>query len=262
MRIVAFAGLAFLWPLAAANLDFRGAVIVIPLNASVPERKAATMLSEEIEKRTQLRLKVQTTPVVEGPAFVLGRTDQMKSIATQFTGAPTKAEGFTFRSAPDGSRPMAVATGFDDRGVVFGTGYLLRQLRMSRQRLELEPGLNITTSPALPVRGQQLGYRPKTNAYDAWSVPMWDQYIRELAIFGTNTIELIPPRSDDADDSPHFPLHENRHDGGNVEDRPASTAWTYRSGIRRWTKTIPIQRRSSSRSRNGQRFSNACPKST
>src|SRR5204862_1081964 len=35
---------------------------------------------------------------------------------------------------------------------------------------------------------------------------MWDQYIRDLAIFGTNTVELIPPRSDDADDSPHFPL--------------------------------------------------------
>jgi hypothetical protein len=35
---------------------------------------------------------------------------------------------------------------------------------------------------------------------------MWDQYFRDLAIFGTNAIELISPRSDDADDSPHFPL--------------------------------------------------------
>jgi hypothetical protein len=35
---------------------------------------------------------------------------------------------------------------------------------------------------------------------------MWEQYIRELAIFGNNTIELIPPRSDDDDDSPHFAL--------------------------------------------------------
>jgi hypothetical protein len=37
-------------------------------------------------------------------------------------------------------------------------------------------------------------------------VNRWEQYIRELAIFGTNTIELIPPRSDDDADSPHFPL--------------------------------------------------------
>ena len=35
---------------------------------------------------------------------------------------------------------------------------------------------------------------------------MWEQYIRDLAVFGTNAIELIPPRSDDDADSPHFPL--------------------------------------------------------
>jgi hypothetical protein len=77
---------------------------------------------------------------------------------------------------------------------------------MGRQRLELSEALNVDTAPEVVVRGHQLGYRPKTNAYDAWSVPMWEQYIRELAIFGTNTIELIPPRSDDDADSPHFPL--------------------------------------------------------
>jgi len=35
---------------------------------------------------------------------------------------------------------------------------------------------------------------------------MWEQYIRDLAVFGTNAIELIPPRSDDEPDSPHFTL--------------------------------------------------------
>ena len=33
-------------------------------------------------------------------------------------------------------------------------------------------------------------------------------YIRDLAIFGNNAIELIPPRSDDDADSPHFPLSQ------------------------------------------------------
>ncbi len=37
---------------------------------------------------------------------------------------------------------------------------------------------------------------------------MWEQYIRDLAVFGTNAIELIPPRSDDDADSPHFPLSQ------------------------------------------------------
>src|SRR5262249_1150919 len=56
------------------------------------------------------------------------------------------------------------------------------------------------------LRGRQLGYRPKTNSYDGWTVAMWEQYIRDLAVFGCNAVELIPPRSDDAPDSPHFPL--------------------------------------------------------
>src|SRR6516225_11326842 len=32
-----------------------------------------------------------------------------------------------------------------------------------------------------------------------------EQYFRDLAVFGCNAIELIPPRSDDDADSPHFP---------------------------------------------------------
>jgi hypothetical protein len=178
-------------PAIAATLDLRQAAIVIPAGASKPISKAATMLAEEITKRTQIRPKIQTQPAA-GPAFVLKRGP-----------GPGKPEAFSVVAA--GSPPVVTVTGFDDRGVVFGTGYLLRQLHMGRQRLELSE-LNVTSAPKMPIRGHQLGYRPKTNAYDAWTVAMWDQYIRELAIFGTNTIELIPPRSDDAADSPHFSL--------------------------------------------------------
>ena len=141
---------------------------------------------------------------------------------------------------------MAV-TGYDDRAVVFGAGWVLRHLTMARQRLELDAGLSVTSAPAVAVRGHQLGYRPKTNSYDAWTVPMWEQYIRDLAVFGTNAIELIPPRSDDDADSPHFPLPPMRDDGRRCRASPTSTAWTSGSGIRRWTRTTPTRRRSSSR---------------
>jgi hypothetical protein len=179
---------------AAQSLDFKNAVIVLPEPATLPQRKAAVMLAEEIEKRTQLRIKTVTVDPGQGPAFIL------KSAS----GGPP--EGFGFVSSNPGERPVATVTGNDDRGFVFGAGYLLRQLHMGRQRLELDSSRHILTAPATPIRGHQLGYRPKTNSYDGWNVPLWEQYIRELAIFGTNTIELIPPRSDDAPDSPHFPL--------------------------------------------------------
>ena len=85
-------------------------------------------------------------------------------------------------------------------------GRLLRELDMGKGSVTLPDEFHIATAPQYPLRGHQLGYRPKTNSYDAWSVPIWEQYIRDLAVFGTNAAELIPPRSDDAADSPHFPL--------------------------------------------------------
>jgi len=178
----------------AQLLDFKNAVIVLPVHARVPLHKAAQMLAEEIEKRTQLRLTTVAADPGEGAAFVLR------------LGSSGPAEGFGFVSSNPGERPVATIMGNDDRGVVFGTGYLLRQLHMGRQRLELDSSRQMSTAPTVSIRGHQLGYRPKTNSYDGWTVPLWEQYIRELAIFGTNTIELIPPRSDDAKDSPHFPL--------------------------------------------------------
>ena len=77
---------------------------------------------------------------------------------------------------------------------------------MAPASIGVPDGLAIVSTPRVALRGHQLGYRPKTNAYDAWDVPMWEQYIRDLAVFGSNAIELIPPRSDDAPSSPHFPL--------------------------------------------------------
>jgi hypothetical protein len=77
---------------------------------------------------------------------------------------------------------------------------------MSRDRIELAAPLNFTAAPAMSIRGHQIGYRPKTNSYDAWDLAQWEQYIRDLAVFGCNSVELIPPRSDDDADSPHFPL--------------------------------------------------------
>lgn len=167
------------------------AVIVVDPAASKPQQKAAQMLSEEIAKRTQIRLKIAAQPPAGVPSIQLRRVQG---------GGP--ADGFRVTVSDQG---IAIE-GNDDRGVVFGAGYLLRKLTMGRQRLEAGEDVQVTTAPKIGIRGHQLGYRPKTNAYDAWSVPMWEQYIRELAIFGTNTIELIPPRSDDDADSPHFPL--------------------------------------------------------
>ena len=170
----------------APALDLKTAVIRLRPNAAPVEKKAATMIAEEVEKRTQFRLPLNPAG---GPVISIER-------------GAGPAEGYTLVTTAN----SVTIRGNDDRGVIFGAGYFLRQAAMSRQKFDIAEGLNTASAPKIAIRGHQLGYRPKTNAYDGWSVPLWEQYIRELAIVGANTVELIPPRSDDDADSPHFPL--------------------------------------------------------
>jgi hypothetical protein len=167
-----------------AALDLTKAVVV-------SQQKAAGMLIEEVEKRTQVRWSIaQARPPAGAPVI---------EVRLAGSGPP---EGYSIRVA--GGAVSVV--GNDARGVLFGVGRLLRSLRMSKGAIAIPDGLSVTTAPRYPLRGHQLGYRPKTNSYDGWTVAMWEQYIRDLAVFGTNAVELIPPRSDDDADSPHFPL--------------------------------------------------------
>ena len=176
---------------AAELMDVSQASVVMPPNAPPRVKKAITVLIEEVEKRCGLRWRITehaANEVAIYPAVVQSRL---------------KAEGYEIRR--EGNRLFI--DGADERGLLFGVGKLLRIIQFDRQSAKLDPSLaNISTAPTYSLRGHQLGYRPKTNAYDAWTVATWDQYIRDLAMFGTNAIELIPPRSDDLADSPHFPL--------------------------------------------------------
>jgi hypothetical protein len=79
-------------------------------------------------------------------------------------------------------------------------------MELRPKSIRIPAGLRVSTAPKFPLRGMQLGYRPKVNAYDAWSPAQFDQYIRELALFGANSIEILPPRTDDERTSPHMKL--------------------------------------------------------
>ena len=178
-----------IFPQCASALDLSGAVVVAAPNLTRNERKAVAMLVDEVEKRTGIRWPVSSPPT--------------EGVRIEVLSQPSPpAEGYHIET---GSAWIRV-TGNDARGVLFGIGRLLRELRMEKGAVSITDGWKETSAPRYLLRGHQLGYRPKTNSYDGWTVPVWEQYIRDLAVFGTNAIELIPPRSDDEPDSPHFPL--------------------------------------------------------
>lgn len=172
----------------AQTIDLSKATIVATSSLGPRGQRYARLLQEEVEMRTGLRLQIGAA-TVSGPTITLAKT----------SGAP---ESFRLETNANG----ATISGANDRGLLFGVGKLLRQLEMRRQQVRVATGLRFEEKPEIALRGHQLGYRPKTNSYDAWDLEQWRHYIQELAVFGTNTVELIPPRSDDDPDSPHFPI--------------------------------------------------------
>lgn len=179
-------------------IDITQAVVQLRPDLHPLAQKAACVLVEEAEKRTRLRWPIVATTSAANQVVIV--------LSHQEPSAAQPADGFQISTQADAAQVHIQIVGNDPRGLLFGVGYLLRQLRMARDRVILPQPLNLTTAPHYALRGHQLGYRDKTNAYDGWDLPQWDQYMRELAIFGTNAVELIPPRSDDRLDSVHFPL--------------------------------------------------------
>jgi hypothetical protein len=220
-------------PLHAAMIDLSRAVVVTPETLTAVEQQAAVFLIEEVEKRTGVHwTRIPQLPSVLGPVIILGSASALQDFGFP-VGPPLKmqanapAEGYRIRVL--GQPTEVVVAGNDRRGVMFGVGRLLRELRMARGQVELPEGFNVTSAPKQRLRGHQLGYRPKTNSYDAWDVADWEQYLRDLIVFGCNTIELIPPRSDDAADSPHFtrPPLEMMREMSRLADRYGLDVWIW-----------------------------------
>lgn len=197
-------GLAFLCPSRVFALDLSRAVVLAPAGLSRIEKKAVTLLVEEVEKRSQIRWEVRTDSPSNGvPVIALGQSEVLQGVKglTVERSENRAAEGFHLRV-----KTGVTILGNDPRGVLYGVGYLLRQLHLGPGRITVADGLSTSSSPRYPVRGHQLGYRPKTHSYDAWNLATWEQYYRDLIVFGANAVELVPPRTDDDALSPHFPL--------------------------------------------------------
>ncbi len=178
----------------AGQIDLSSAVVVTrPGALPNSEAKASVVLVEEIQKRTGLNLSVTSSWPATGTVIAL----------TSQPGLGIGAEGYRLFSEAGGAGPTVVwVVGEDPRGVLYGVGKLLRSVEWGTGLLRLAQAPDITTAPDYPLRGHQLGYRNTANTYDGWSVAQYEQYIRELVIFGANAIENIPFDSP----SPHFQI--------------------------------------------------------
>ena len=193
---------------AGAELDLSKARVVVPGGMSGPEQKAVAMLVEEVARRSYVDwIVAEGGPAQSAPTVYVGQrsalTAAFPALAESLPlGTELKPEGFQIVTRAD----SVIIAGNDARGVLFGVGRLLRALDYDREKAVLSEPLNVATAPRYKLRGHQFAYRSLPNSYDGWTVPMWEQYLRDIVAYGANAIEIIPPRSDVSDWSPHFNL--------------------------------------------------------
>ena len=197
----------------SAGIDLGAAIVVVrPGPKPAAEVAAANLLVEEIEERSGIRLPVRDTWPTEGrPVIALATRGGPAPWADEIglradAGEWSGPEGFCVHAEPgDAGRPARLfVVGADGRGVMYGVGHLLRRLRLAAQKIGLDAPLQVATRPRYAIRGHQLGYRARANSYDAWSAARYEEYIRDLIVFGANAVENIP--FEDAALSPHMPL--------------------------------------------------------
>ncbi|MEZ5106397.1 MAG: alpha-glucuronidase family glycosyl hydrolase [Draconibacterium sp.] len=172
--------------------------------------KAISVLQEEVKKRSEIQLPVNKKwPKQSANIIAVGVEGQLSKFPEELQKTiaempSTEAEGYKITVIEPSKTVLIV--GKDARGVLYGIGKLLRKMEIRPGQILVPSDLKIASSPAYPIRGHQLGYRPKTNAYDAFTPEIYDRYIRDLAIFGANSIEIMPPRTDDDFTSVHMKI--------------------------------------------------------
>lgn len=182
-------------------------LVLVQPRADGEGRLALDILRKELQARTGLCPSV--APEAPDGAFVaVGTEGELDLWQDALRALPAPGpEGY--RLCVLGTEPLrAVVCGADARGCLYGCGALLR-------KLELLPGViracaelrSVSVTPRYPLRGHQLAYRDKQNTCPNWTLQDFDDYIRTLALFGVNAIEILPPRTDDRLFSPLFKTH-------------------------------------------------------
>jgi len=172
------------------SVDLSDSVIVFCESES-RHAKAAEMLREETENRTGVRLAISgSMPGSGAAAIVLGTEQSLKGLCSlpKGLGTPSGSEGYTvWVDSKRRKGPVVYLVGRDDRGVLFAAGRLIRLAQMSQGKVSIGTDVRVATAPRYPIRGHMM---IPGGEFIEWDRAAWEQYIRDLAIFGTNSFEL------------------------------------------------------------------------
>ena len=138
--IAILAATAGLWcESVSAQIDLGRAIVVVPDGLSGPENKAVRLLVEEVRKRSRvgwdvmIRWPAAAVPVIAiSPARLINTFPNELRENVPSLAAGKEKEGFRIQTngGDVAGMPVVMLIGNDARGVLFGVGRLLRELRM------------------------------------------------------------------------------------------------------------------------------------
>lgn len=205
-------GAVFALLLAGSNALGQGKIFIFTPSKRIPETsQAASLLVDEANRRFGVKwARTEDIGTKDSLVVITKRRHIDDILPTQLRSAWKKAtdhlnpssnpEAFTVASLQHGH--VLVIAGQGQRGELFGAGWLLRHMEPNQSSLP-RPAAFVSV-PDKPVRGYQIGYRMKNNTYDAWTLVQFEQQMRDLAVFGMNTVQVVAPNSDDDRTSPLF----------------------------------------------------------
>ena len=187
-------------PARAESIDLTKAVVVVgPGERPAAEKIAPTILTEEVARRTGVNWMIRSewpkgTDTIIAISTISRPPAWQGEVRSALESVPQKAEAFSLRIIPpaNGQPRIVAVTGYDARGAMFAVGKLLRNLNWKQGEVSLAADFQAAEAPDRPLRGHQIGYRDTANSWDAWTHEQFEQYFREMVIFGANAVENIP----------------------------------------------------------------------
>jgi hypothetical protein len=208
-------------------ITFSGPVsIVVPVTQTIVESSAAKVLRD-----TLLRRGIAPVQIVSSyPNSIASRTgiSIYLGVDANAEGMPSASEAFLVRVTEFAHTPPAASIiGSDSNGLLYGIGRFLRELSWPGNGRFSCPALAIADAPDARIRGWCLANHPQTTSYDKWELSDWDEYLREAALWGVNTLVV-------------YPMHASRWKGVNPWSVPPQ--WESDTVREEWQRQWAIQK--------------------
>ncbi|WP_018626439.1 hypothetical protein [Niabella aurantiaca] len=173
-----------------ATLNLNGSYLEVAGNGAIV-KKAALILDKEIYDRAGIHL-LNAQKDVNQIRLVVGLESEIKracpEAAPLYLNLPGEdTDGYKIMYSE--VQKLLIISGNDDRGVLYGVGYLLRKSGIANNAILFHYSGNVYSHPEKEYRGIGLRANVKYESFED-RLRYFDDYVKDLVLFGLNSVDL------------------------------------------------------------------------